>query len=132
MRWSLNQISVTVYFISFLCPVFWNDDLLGFRIFILGLFGFGGIDGFIIWFANLTFFFSLFAIDSFPKFRLILSVVTIALAIGFMFVFPHLPDSRLVKEPAYYGPGYILWLSAFAVNLLSALRYFFRSEVSTR
>jgi len=119
---SFNKISLLVYFLAFFFPVLRNADYIGFQVFLCVLLYINDPILFLCWSANIVFGIALIApAGSWKKFFLSFA----SLAFGSVLItYGHIPGSDIMgnnPEPAFYGTGYILWISAFAITFVGSI-----------
>jgi len=122
MNSSYNKISLLVYFISFFLPVFSNTDGIGLQAFLFVPLYINEPVLLLCWLANIVFIIALIApAGSWKKF--FFAFASVAFGFGLL-AYGHVPGSDIMgrnPEPAFYGTGYILWLSAFAITLIGSI-----------
>ena len=117
MNGSLRKISFLVYCLSFLLPIYFQADTIGYEAFIWGFFSMKESWLLaIIWFSNIFYFFSFFARVFNSHLRFWFSLASVVSALMFFF---YEPSSKGV---AYPGIGYAFWLSSFVINFIDAAK----------
>lgn len=120
-----NKISLLIYFISFFFPVFTNADYKGVHAFFFVPFYFEEPVLLLCWLANISFALALLSpVGSWKKIFFGFTSVVFALILVF---YKYIPGSGVgfwkqkEPDPAFYGIGYILWVSAFAITFVGSI-----------
>lgn len=112
---SAKKISFILYIISFLLPVFKGNSIFGFQAFYYALIGYGGPTILIVWFANITYFFTLILSNSKKPYQFALSLITIFLALCvFAYDSINVTASDVRSEQILWF-GYYCWLLSFVI-----------------
>lgn len=120
MKPSLKIISILIYCLSFCLPVFRNETVPGLVIFAVGFINLFTDLSFSVWLANIFYLLSLLSSYRHKSIGLVFSAAAVLLAMLFPFVFwgEVIEDDRYVND---LGPGYWMWLAAFAISLVDSV-----------
>ena len=121
---TLKNISIILYGIALILPIFFGAEVIGFFGLILGLIGMFEFDIFIFlpWLANILYFFNLIFEKKINKLKIPISVLTIVFGL-FTFGISRIPlDEGGAYANVKPGIGFGMWMLSFIILFVGQLK----------